>query len=64
MSKHQLCMSKGGTHPGEGRFGVHLCIFFFFFLKNHNRGFLVRLPISFLFQRIKFQKKDQTVLVG
>lgn len=62
MSKHQLCTTKGGIHPGEGHFEENLCTFFFFL--KQQRGFLVRLLVSFLSQRIKFQKKDQTTLVG
>lgn len=58
MRKCQLCMTKGGIHPGEGCFGG-ICVLFFFFL-TAERLFLVRLLVSFLLQRIKFQRKDQT----
>lgn len=31
MREHQLCVSEGGTHPGEGHFRVNLRTRFFFF---------------------------------
>lgn len=51
MSKHQLCMTKGGTHPGEGHLGENLCSFFF----KQQRGILVRLLISFLLKGLSFK---------
>lgn len=28
MRKHQLCMTKGGTYPGEGHLGKFVYLFF------------------------------------
>lgn len=50
MSKHQLCMTKGGTHPGEGHWGK-ICGFFF----EQQRASLVRLLISFLLKGLSFK---------
>lgn len=61
MSKYQLCMSRGGTHPGEGRFGVNLCTFFFF---KQQRGFLVRLLFSFFSNGLSFKRRIRPLWWG
>lgn len=55
VSRRQLCVTKGGIHPGKGCFGGNLCTFFFFFFLNRETVFQLDHWSLFFFRGLSFK---------